>query len=112
MPVRTCNRRVLRARPQLQDNQLCDCAEAVEFAWGSDLARLEPPFDLVLAADVAYSSASLPALLQSLAAAAEGAAEVWYAFEDRPPVTDEALRLMPQYGLTAAVVSPERSIPL
>lgn len=95
----------------MQDNQLCDCAKAVEFDWGSDLSRLEPPFDLVLAADVAYSSASLPALLQSLSAVAEGAAEVWYAFEDRPPVTDEALRLMPQYGLTAAVVGTARSHP-
>ena len=53
----------------------------------------------VLASDVAYESEQLPALLRTLVGLASPDAHILYAFEERPPVTDEALRLMPCYGL-------------
>lgn len=94
----------------VQDNQLQGRVQAVEFTWGRDCAPLGPPFDLVLASDVAYSSAAVPALLTSLADLARGATAVWYAFEERPPVTDQALQLMPQYGLTFSEVSAPKPV--
>jgi Lysine methyltransferase len=51
-----------------QDNQLGDCATAAELQWGCPVDHLQPPFDLVLASDVAYDINALPALLSTLTA--------------------------------------------
>ena len=38
----------------------------VQYEWGTDPARLKPPFDVVLAADVIYIEETYPLLLKSL----------------------------------------------
>lgn len=89
----------------MQANSLLHTAKAQVFEWGSDVTSLGPPFDLVLASDVVYEAAAVPALLQSLSDLAGPTTAIWFAFEDRPPVTHEALLLLPKYGLIASEVN-------
>ena len=58
----------------------------------------------MLASDVAYDTQQLPALLRTLGQLVGPTGHVLFAFEARPPVTDEALALMPRYGLIAEEV--------
>lgn len=97
-----CNHRL--CIPHTQDNRLGDRATAAALRWGDFVAQLRSPFDLILAADVAYSAAALPALLSTIAALAGPNSHILFAFEARPPVTDAAVRLMPAHGLAAEEV--------
>lgn len=88
----------------IQGNQLGDRATAAALRWGDAVEHLRPPFDLVLASDVAYDAKALPALLTTLAALAGPDSHILFAFESRPPVTDLAVQLLPSYGLMAEEV--------
>jgi len=58
----------------------------------------------VLASDVAYDIKVIPALLSTIAALAGPDTHLLFAYESRPPVTDEAVRLMSRYGLVVEEV--------
>ena len=72
--------------------------------WGESVAHLSPPFDLVLASDVVYDAACVPALIGTFAALCGPATRGLLAFEARPPVTDMALALLPEHGLVGTPV--------
>ncbi len=68
------------------------------------MTHLSPPFDLVLASDVAYDAACVPALISTFAALCGPATRGLLAFEARPPVTDMAVALLPQHRLVGTPV--------
>ena len=80
-------------------------AEVLPLRWGDSVAHLSPPFDLVLASDVAYDAACVPALISTFAALCGPATRGGLlAFESRPPVTDMAVALLPEHGLVGLPV--------
>ncbi len=85
-------------------NGLAERAQALPLKWGSSVAHLAPPFDLVLASDVAYDAACVPALIATFAALCGPATRGLLAFETRPPVTDMAVALLSEHGLVGAPV--------
>jgi len=58
----------------------------------------------VLASDVAYDAACVPALISTFATLCGPATRGLLAFEARPPVTDMAVALLPQHGLVGTPV--------
>ena len=85
-------------------NSLTKCTEVLPLRWGEPVAQLSPPFDLVLASDVAYDAACVPALISTFAALCGPATRGLLAFEARPPVTDMAVALLQQHGLVGTPV--------
>ena len=85
-------------------NGLAGRAQALPLKWGTSVTHLGAPFDLVLASDVAYDAACVPALIATFAALCGPATRGLLAFETRPPVTDMAVALLPEHGLVGALV--------
>lgn len=100
-----------------QANGLSDRAQALPLRWGSDVAHLKPPFDVVLASDVAYDLECVPDLIATFASLCGPATRGYLAFEDRPGVpparspTEVAVASLPEAGLIATEVTPPPSTP-
>jgi len=103
-----------------------------ELAWGACTAGLRTPYDLVLASDLIYEQAQLPALADTLAALIAPAAcgggsapradsragapppsgRVLLAYEQRPLVVERAFAEFARAGLSAERVRPQAALVL
>lgn len=93
-------------------NGLKERTEVLPLRWGVDVHHLKPPFDLVLACDVAYDLECVSDLLTTFAALCGPSTRGYLAYEERPGVypaaspTETAVAALPSFGIIATEVGP------
>eukprot|EP00698_Gefionella_okellyi_P025268 TRINITY_DN919_c0_g1_i2.p1 TRINITY_DN919_c0_g1~~TRINITY_DN919_c0_g1_i2.p1 ORF type:complete len:724 (-),score=160.69 TRINITY_DN919_c0_g1_i2:29-2200(-) len=79
--------------PLMQDNVNSNCTQtckirAMAHSWGSSVADLDPPYDVILCSDVIYNEKVIPQLVASITALSNESTDVFLAYRQRYGVVE------------------------